>query len=272
VVEVDTRNDDEVTLGSVLIAITMALVIVTTALLFVPLRDRIDNANVALVLMALVVIGAARGGRLTGLLSAVVASLSFNFLHTKPYESFTIHATDDLVMFGLLLIGGLVVGELAARRSSELWVSRRRLEALGRLRHLVRLVALDRPVLLVWAEARAEIIRSLGALDAWFEPADAITAGAVLPVLEAGGITGARVHRWLGAGFSLPIEGVQLRVHGDHGFVGRVVVRPDPSRAVSDEDRRNASAAVALLSISLGRHPTEATRLTPTGLRAPRAI
>ena len=57
----------------------------------VPLRDTIDNANVALVLAAVVVAVALTGSRAAVLVAAASATVWFDFFHTRPYESFTVN-------------------------------------------------------------------------------------------------------------------------------------------------------------------------------------
>ena len=78
-----------------------------------PLRDWMGNTNVALILLAVVVAAAAAGGRVAGVVTAVVAGLSFNFFHTQPYLSLDIDSREDIITTLLLVLIGLVVGELA---------------------------------------------------------------------------------------------------------------------------------------------------------------
>jgi len=94
---------------------------VVVAVALVPLRGDIRTSNVSLVLVLVVVAAAVLGGRLTGAVAALVAMASFDFFFTRPYNSFTISSRDDLETAVLLLVVGLVVGELVvrARRSEE---------------------------------------------------------------------------------------------------------------------------------------------------------
>ena len=55
-------------------------------------------------------------GRLAGFTAAAVAAISFNFFHTQPYLTLRIKEGQDVVTVLLLLVVGLVVGELALLR------------------------------------------------------------------------------------------------------------------------------------------------------------
>ncbi len=72
----------------------------------VPLRQRVNNTNIALILVAIIVAVAATGGRSPGLLAAMTTTLSFDFFHTQPYESFTITRRTDIETAALLLVVG----------------------------------------------------------------------------------------------------------------------------------------------------------------------
>ena len=91
-------------------------VIIFVAGLLVAVRDTIGNTNVALILVVFVVAAAVFGGRLAGFTAAAVAAISFNFFHTEPYLTLRIKEGQDVVTVILLLVVGLVVGELALLR------------------------------------------------------------------------------------------------------------------------------------------------------------
>jgi hypothetical protein len=237
---------------SLFVAGVASLCALAVAGLLVPVRDDINNANVALVLMAVVIVAGALGGRVAGLIVAAVAGLSFNFFHTQPYSSLKIASANDIVSLALLVVGGLLVGELAARRAGTV-DDRRRFEAdLLCLERFALVVGADVPLPQVWADARAEIGRVLGADAVWFEPSTSVSASAALPVLDWDGVHGVRVHRWLGNGFALPVEGVQIMLADGSG---RVVVRPNRNLALPSYARRHAVAVAALLASAIAREP-----------------
>src|SRR5262249_37443823 len=82
-------------------AALFSLLAVLLAGAMVGVRDDVDNANVALVLMTMVVVSAIAGGRLPGVAVSVVAALSFNFFHTEPYESLRIRSGNDVLTVAL---------------------------------------------------------------------------------------------------------------------------------------------------------------------------
>jgi K+-sensing histidine kinase KdpD len=83
--------------------------------LLVPVRSHVVNTNIALVLMAAVVLGASIGGRAAGMLAAMNATLSFDFFFTRPYLSLTIDTVEDIETVVVLLVVGLFVGSFAGR-------------------------------------------------------------------------------------------------------------------------------------------------------------
>src|SRR5215471_11508786 len=98
------------------VALIAAVVLpVGVAAALVPFRVHLDHAVIALALVAAVVAVAATGGRIPGLLAAVSAAGSFDFFHTRPYNSFSITQRADVESAILLLVVGLMVGELSSR-------------------------------------------------------------------------------------------------------------------------------------------------------------
>ena len=66
------------------------------AALLVPFRDEIDNANLALILVLVVVVAAILGGRRAGALAAMTSTLAFDFFLTRPFLSARIESADDV--------------------------------------------------------------------------------------------------------------------------------------------------------------------------------
>ena len=242
----------------------MALLALAVAAALVGVRDQLDNANVALILMSIVVAAGLLGGRIAGITVAFVSSLSFNFFHTKPYESLRIHRGNDVVTVALLFVSGLIVGEVAKhrRRSSETAHSRG--VEVERLRDVARRVVDAQPLTDVWNTVQRDLVDVLGATDVWFETPDAISAAGALPRIDANGTVESAVYHWAGTGFALPKEGVQLTVGRPSAPQGRIVLRGDSRHAVDLEDRQFALALVELLSLAIAQHPGESlTDLPP---------
>lgn len=238
-------------------AAAMALLALATAGALVGVRDNLDNANVALILMAIVVVAGIVGGRVAGITVAVVASLSFNFFHTQPYQSLRINRGNDAITAALLFVSGLVVGEVANRHRQAKEVATSRGVEVERLHDLAHRVVETRPLAEVWDVVRRDLVETLDATEVWFEPADTVSAAAALPQVAASGFVGGRVYHWVGTGFALPKEGVQLRVGNEQTPHGRVVLRGDARHAVDIDDRLFALALMELLALAIAQRPGE---------------
>jgi hypothetical protein len=238
-------------------ASAMALLIVAVAGALVVVRDVIDNTNVALILVIFVVAAASVGGRLAGVTAAVVAALSFNFFHTQPYLTLRIRDQDDVITVVLLLVVGLVVGELA------LWRRRSRTEAVvqaagaHRLETVVADVAADSPIEETWRKVQDALVSELGAQSARFSPG----AGAPdLPLLTRSGRVVPSLSKWTGNGFALP-ELLCIPVVSGTGVLGHVEIEGSPGRGVSLDERRVAIALLDAFAIALQHSPDQASRL-----------
>ena len=86
----------------------------TAAPVLLPLRSGWPDADVGLLLAAVVVAVAATGNRVAGGL-AVAGAVWFKFFFTLPYERFKIRSSPDVTTFVLLLVVGVEVSQLAAR-------------------------------------------------------------------------------------------------------------------------------------------------------------
>src|SRR5437016_3896252 len=190
----------------------MALLALAVAAALVGVRDHLNNANVALILLTIVVTAAIVGGRGAGLTVAFVSSLSFNFFHTAPYESLRINRSNDVLTVALLFVSGLIVGEVANRRHTSIQVAHSRGVEVELLRDVARRVAEARPLTEIWGEVRRGLVEALGAKNVWFEWADTVSFAGALPRVESSGVVGSRVHHWVGTGFALPKEGVHMTV------------------------------------------------------------
>ena len=228
----------------------------------VPVRERLDNANVALVLMGLVVVAGIIAGRLPALCVAATGALSFNFFQTQPFGTLKMTNGNDVLLTSLLAICGIAVGEVAVHRTRRATESAQRRFDLNALERLTR-IATDDPLAVTWARTRAEIERVLAARQVWFEPTEALTAGAALPRLDREGVHGVRVHRWTGDGFALPDEGVQIAVDSESSS-GRIVVQTTSRRAVPSGASTYAVAVAGLLALAIDRRPGEAHVLLDT--------
>lgn len=231
------------------------------AALLVPLRGDLTSANEILVFVIVVVLAAACGGWTSGLVAAVVATMAFDFFLTRPYGSFAIERSDDVLTAGLLVSIAMIVVALAAlvRRS------RRRTDAaraeMVRLQRIAALAAGGAEAEDVILSVEAELLGLLSLRDCRFEVPPYPTA---LPRLDHAGSVGAGGRRrWIDGELTLPAEGVEIAVVGRGQVFGRVVLIGDWDVGVSIEQ---CSVAVALVD-QLGAALAAATGSRPMNER-----
>jgi hypothetical protein len=215
----------------------------------VAVRGEVDRANVALILVLVVVGVAAIGGRGPAALCALVSAASWEFFFTRPYYSLRINSADDIETTVILLLIGLAVGQVAvsARHSRE--AATRGSDEITSMRRMAERVAAGASSRELIDLAASEITRLLSLVGCRFET-DA--TGPVLPVLERSGRIEAPVRR-VGAGgeLTLPALGVRLPVLGNGRQVGSLVLEPDPNAGVTLEARLVAVAIADQLGAAL---------------------
>jgi len=223
------------------------------AALLVPVRGEVDNTNLALILVLAVTLAAILGGRGAGALAAVTSTLAFDFFLTRPYLSVQMDDTDDIETALILLAVALLVGEVASRGR---W-SRRQHEdiarAVSRVHRVADQIAYDATLDEVVDSVKTELTELLGLHDCWVELAPFTWP---LPRLERGGTLETSEHHWLGTGFAISQDGVELPVLVRGCEVARLVLIGDPEAAATLEQRVVAvaladqlSSAVALAGI-----------------------
>jgi len=102
------------------------LICLGTALATTPLLPHFDSANIVMLFLLAVVGVAVRYGRGPAVLAAVVNVAAFDVLFVPPRFSFKIHDWQYLLTFAVMLIVGLVVGQLTARFRYQAQVARAR--------------------------------------------------------------------------------------------------------------------------------------------------
>jgi K+-sensing histidine kinase KdpD len=229
-----------------------ALVIVGAPVLavaaLVPLREHVRNTNLALVLVLVVLAGAAMGGRLVGVIVGVAVATAFDFFLTRPFESFTIDRADDVQTTILLAAVGLIGGELVerARRSqAEADARRREVEQFQRRAELAAWG--ERPGRLI-SRTEEELSELLGLVEVSYR---AGPPPRELSVLTHNGV------RVPGGQVSLGDDVVALpvRAHGrDLGHFLLVFPRATVGVSVSSDRRHSAIATADQLGMALLRY------------------
>jgi len=216
----------EYRLGQSASAALAAIAPIAVAALLVPLRDNVVSTNLALILVIFVVLGGVVAGRLGGALAAITAALSFDFFLTKPYLSLHVDKADDVETTILLLIVGLIVGQIAVRTQLHREAAARGRSEISRLSRIANLVARGEDPADVLLAAQAELTDLLDLESCRFE---ALPTGVPLPRLErTGAVTGQREWRFAGHVLALPAEGVELPVLSQGRQIGRFVMTPHP--------------------------------------------
>lgn len=211
------------------------------AVALIPLRAHVAGTNIALILVVAVVAVAVSGRRGAAALAAVSAAFWYDVFFTVPYNSPAIANGQDGLTAALLLVVGLVVGQLASWARSQRDEARRGRVDIGRIHYAAELAAqgesVDHLILAVSLELR----------DLLFLRDCRFTSGVSdehLPTLDHD----ARV-RWgdLGWGtgtLGLPSKGVTLAAHGQGRVVGTFTLLPTPG-VLLGEDRLLVAVALA---------------------------
>ncbi len=223
---------------------------VLMAMALVPLRDHTSSVNIALVLVLVVIVAAGTGGAGAGLVTALLAAVSFDFFFTQPYLSLKISNARDVQTTALLLVVGVVVGQIAARSRRPRSLARADLDELRRLQRLTDLaVSGDAPEDLI-LEVEAELIETLQLVDCRFERPP--FAGDLPELAPSGAITGPVTWR-APDGLSLPAAGVAIPVVTGSQLVGRFVLVPTAGLVTPIDRRLIALALVGQLRLALTR-------------------
>lgn len=225
-----------------LVAALGSIVVLSVALLLAPVRDALGLANVALIL-TLVVVGAATiGGRIAGVVTAVVGALGFNAIHARPYGTLRIDRPEDLLTCVLMVVVGVAVGQVAhtaAERGRRAASDRTGMGHVHALRDLVASRAPSHELLARSGQCLSDQLR----LRSWtFQWGDEPAAGpdGPLPDLGRDGSIPGPMRHGIG-GFELPHAGVSLPVRSADGRVlGRFVLVPTRGHGVAFADREIA--------------------------------
>ena len=104
-------------------------------------RNEFLPSSFALPLVLAVLAAAVVGGRTGGVCAAIVAAGCFDFFFTRPYYSFTIDSRADIETTVVLLVVGLVVGEVVIRARRAERIARARQREVERFQRVAELGA-----------------------------------------------------------------------------------------------------------------------------------
>jgi K+-sensing histidine kinase KdpD len=212
---------------------------VIVAALLIPGRGHLNAANNALILVVAVVAVAANGNRLAAAVAALSAAISFDFFLTAPYYSLRIAHRDDVISDALLLVVGLVVGDLAARGRAHRTSSDQRSNEVESMHAMTELVAEGEESGFVAIVAAGELRDLLHLRDCRFTRGPEVHA--TTHVTPNGDVLIGTVP-WATAKFGLPTKQVDLPVRSGGFVLGHFLLSPTPLVPVTDEELRVAVA------------------------------
>jgi len=219
------------------------------AVALIPLRGGTPNATIALVLAAVVALLAGTGTRLTAAVAAASAGIGFDIFHTRPYGSFSISRSQDIQTTALLLVLGLIVGQLAVTNRRHRALASQSSYDLGRIHAVAEMVAAGEPVDQVVQAVANELADLLDLRSCRFDPAFAERPG---PFIERHGDVSWGSIRWGFRTIGLPNHEVSLviehqgRPFGRYVLLGRAGVRVGEDQllaAVALADQAGAALA-----------------------------
>ncbi|MET0275899.1 MAG: DUF4118 domain-containing protein [Acidimicrobiia bacterium] len=225
---------------------------IAVAAVLVPLRDHVATANLALIMVLVVVLAAVVGGRGPAALAAVIAAVSFDFFLTQPYLSMQIESADDVETMAILLVIGVAVGQIAVRSRRHRIEARRGADEIARLHRIAELASSGASADVLITTLEMELADELHLRDCRYEP---VVIARVLPRLERNGaVTGMHEHHFVDRGMTLPPE-CELPVVGRGRELGRFVLVADPSFGCTLEERIVAVAMSDQLGAVLATEP-----------------
>jgi hypothetical protein len=246
------RDGDD---GSLAAALGM-LGVLALALALVAVRE-IGTANVALLLSGVVMAACAAGGRRAGGATAVVAAVSFNFFHTRPYLSLDMDHGRDVLTLVLMVLLGLAAGEIARQGRLAVLDARHTRQALHRLGDMAEIAAhggvTDEVV------ARVEHILAVDLRAAAVRVEVPAGPGDLPLVRRTGNVEPAPGHR-VSPAVELVDGPVALPITFGAERLGRLVIDPGPGRHLDHEGVATAATAADQLAVALGHHAPGGTR------------
>jgi K+-sensing histidine kinase KdpD len=207
---------------------------VAVATLLVPLRGSFAAPAAALLLVAVIVAVAALGDRPAGYVATVMATLSFDFFLTRPYERLEITQRADLETAICLFVVGVVVTEILLQSWRLHRTAQEESSFVGLIGGVAELVTSGASRDDVITIVNGDLMALLHLRGCRYE-----AAGAQRPRtrLERNGDVLLAGRLWGADELGLPGREVELPVYDRGLVVGRFVLTPTPARPVSQERR-----------------------------------
>lgn len=189
-----------------------------------PFRSDFANTDAALVLVAVVVLVAANGHRLAGVLAAISAAVWFDFFLTSPYHRFTITNRTDIETTVLLVAVGVAVTELAVRGRRQRVLAQTDAAYLDAIASTSALINSNASLPAVAHHVAAQVTRLLGLRGCRFQSG----RYGGLPRLEDDGQIRVAGVEWDLDQYGMPDTELELLCTSNGIAVGRLVLEPTP--------------------------------------------
>ena len=219
------------------------------ALALVPAREWLGAANVALLLVIVVVGAAATGHRVAALATAVSAALSFDVIHTQPYGSLAIANRQEIVTFVCVVAVGVAVAALATWGREQRSTAERTITDVAILRSVAELTSSGEDADYVAITTAYWLRELLGLVDCRLEYDLRPTTRAQLT--PSGEITVGPL-RWDPDEVGMPRNEIELEVRGKGVAIARFVLTPTAGRRVRPDRLLTAVALADQLGVCLG--------------------
>jgi K+-sensing histidine kinase KdpD len=235
-------------IGAVAVPIGVAAVII-------PWRTTFALPAAALILVAAIAVLSIRGDRASGYLAAIVATLSFDFFLTRPYERLSIISRPDIETTICLFVVGVVITEVSVLSRLR---HQRALDESGYVALMHRVseeVASGRSTAEVIEAARTGLFALLSLRAARYESGTAERRRArVEPdgTIISGAIT------WSNESLGLPGPELEIAVRDRGRQIGRFVLTPTPGLPVPTRRLMVAAALCDLVGSALASVPRSA--------------
>jgi two-component system sensor histidine kinase KdpD len=126
------RPKDRSLRGYLLPLVTIPLVV----LILFPLRASLNTTTVALIFLLPVLINTTYGGLAPGILTALAAFLAYNYFFLRPYYTFIVHESQDILTLVVFLAVAVLISQLVGQARKNLAESRDRERELSHLYEL----------------------------------------------------------------------------------------------------------------------------------------
>jgi hypothetical protein len=232
---------------AVIVAAVVAPIGVTFAIL--PLRSQAPAATVALGFAVLVSLLAATGTRFSALIAAVSAALCYDIGFTQPYGSLEMSHPQDIETTALLLVGGLIVGQLSARNRRNRALVVQQSDDFARVQAIADLMAAGAEPEEVVVAVAQELQSLLGLRDCRFETSRLDRPG---PTIDRNGnVSWGRI--WWGVDtLGLPGKEITIDVEHNQRRLGRYVLVAEPGTKVRRDQLLTAVTLAEQAGAALG--------------------